>query len=303
MNPQELKQVMSSGLLSFPITDFDAEGNFRPGTYAERLEWLAPYGATALFAAGGTGEFFSLTHDEYSQVIKTAVDTCAGKVPILAGAGGPTRSAIAFAQEAERLGAKGVLLLPHYLTEASQDGLVAHVEAVCKSVNIGVVVYNRAQCRLTPESLEKLADRCPNLIGFKDGIGDIELMVSIWRRMGDRFSYLGGLPTAEVYAAAYKALGVPVYSSAVFNFMPKLAMDFYHAIAQDDHATTNRLLDEFFLPYLAIRNRKAGYAVSIVKAGARLVGHDGGPVRAPLTDLTEEEHAMLDKLIIAQGGQ
>ncbi|MCS0628132.1 5-dehydro-4-deoxyglucarate dehydratase [Telluria mixta] len=300
MNPQELKQVMSSGLLSFPITDFDAEGNFRKSTYIERLEWLAPYGATALFAAGGTGEFFSLTHDEYSQVIKTAVDTCAGKVPILAGAGGPTRSAIAFAQEAERLGAKGVLLLPHYLTEASQDGLVAHVEEVCKSVNIGVVVYNRAQCRLTPESLEQLADRCPNLIGFKDGIGDIELMVSIWRRMGDRFSYLGGLPTAEVYAAAYKALGVPVYSSAVFNFMPQLAMDFYHAVAKDDHATTNRLLDEFFLPYLAIRNRKAGYAVSIVKAGARLVGHDGGPVRAPLTDLTEEEHAMLDQLIKKQ---
>ncbi|MCS0615132.1 5-dehydro-4-deoxyglucarate dehydratase [Massilia kyonggiensis] len=303
MNPQELKQVMSSGLLSFPITDFDAEGNFRPSTYIERLEWLAPYGATALFAAGGTGEFFSLTHDEYSQVIKTAVDTCAGKVPILAGAGGPTRAAIAFAQEAERLGAKGVLLLPHYLTEASQDGLVAHVEAVCKSVKIGVVVYNRAQCRLTPDSLEKLADRCPNLIGFKDGIGDIELMVSIWRRMGDRFSYLGGLPTAEVYAAAYKALGVPVYSSAVFNFMPKLAMEFYHAIAKDDHATTNRLLDEFFLPYLAIRNRKAGYAVSIVKAGARLVGHDGGPVRAPLTDLTAEECDMLHKLIVAQGGQ
>ena len=303
MNPQELKQVMSSGLLSFPITDFDAEGNFRKSTYIERLEWLAPYGATALFAAGGTGEFFSLTHDEYSQVIKTAVDTCAGKVPILAGAGGPTRTAIAFAQEAERLGAKGVLLLPHYLTEASQDGLVAHVEAVCKSVNIGVVVYNRAQCRLTAESLEKLADRCPNLIGFKDGIGDIELMVSIWRRLGDRFSYLGGLPTAEVYAAAYKALGVPVYSSAVFNFMPQLAMDFYHAIAKDDHATTNRLLDEFFLPYLAIRNRKAGYAVSIVKAGARLVGHDGGPVRAPLTDLTEEEHAMLDKLIKAQSAR
>jgi 5-dehydro-4-deoxyglucarate dehydratase len=300
MNPQELKQVMSSGLLSFPITDFDAEGNFRKSTYIERLEWLAPYGATALFAAGGTGEFFSLTHDEYSQVIKTAVDTCAGKVPILAGVGGPTRAAIAFAQEAERLGAKGVLLLPHYLTEASQDGLVAHVEEVCKSVNIGVVVYNRAQCRLTADSLEQLADRCPNLIGFKDGIGDIELMVSIWRRLGDRFSYLGGLPTAEVYAAAYKALGVPVYSSAVFNFMPQLAMDFYHAIAKDDHATTNRLLDEFFLPYLAIRNRKAGYAVSIVKAGARLVGHDGGPVRAPLTDLTEEEHAMLDQLIKKQ---
>ena len=303
MHPQELKQILSAGLLSFPLTDFDAAGDFNAKTYAERLEWLAPYGASALFAAGGTGEFFSLTANEYSNVIKVAVDTCRGKVPILAGAGGPTRTAIAYAQEAQRLGAHGILLLPHYLTEASQDGLIAHVQEVCRSVDFGVVIYNRGICRLTADSLEKLAASCPNLIGFKDGIGDIELMVSIWRRMGDRFSYLGGLPTAEVYAAAYKALGVPVYSSAVFNFMPKLAMDFYHAIAADDHATTNRLLDQFFLPYLEIRNRKSGYAVSIVKAGARLVGHSAGPVRAPLTDLTAEEDAMLDKLILAQGPQ
>ena len=66
--PQELKQIVSEGLLSFPVTDFDAQGDFRADTYAERLEWLAPYGATALFAAGGTGEFFSLTHDDYSNV-------------------------------------------------------------------------------------------------------------------------------------------------------------------------------------------------------------------------------------------
>jgi 5-dehydro-4-deoxyglucarate dehydratase len=303
MNPQELKHILSSGLLSFPLTDFDEAGNFNAKTYAARLDWLAPYGATALFAAGGTGEFFSLTPGEYADVIRTAVDTCRGKVPILAGAGGPTRTAIALAQEAERLGAHGILLLPHYLTEASQDGLIAHVEAVCRSVQFGVVVYNRGVCRLTADSLEILAARCPNLIGFKDGIGDIELMVQIWRRMGERFSYLGGLPTAEVYAAAYKALGTPVYSSAVFNFMPKMAMDFYHATAAGDSATTNRLLDQFFLPYLDIRNRKAGYSVSIVKAGARLVGHSAGPVRAPLTDLTAAEDEMLHKLILAQGAQ
>jgi 5-dehydro-4-deoxyglucarate dehydratase len=303
MQPLELQNILNHGLLSFPVTDFDQEGNFRADTYAKRLEWLAPYGATALFAAGGTGEFFSLTPNEYGDVIKTAVDTCRGVVPILAGAGGPTRQAISYAQEAEKIGAQGILLLPHYLTEASQDGLVRHVEEVCKSVDFGVVVYNRGACRLTADSLEKLADRNPNLIGFKDGIGDIELMMSIWRRMGDRFSYLGGLPTAEIYAAAYKALGVPVYSSAVFNFMPKLAMDFYHAVANDDRETQNRLIDEFFLPYLAIRNRKAGYAVSIVKAGAKIAGYDAGPVRAPLTDLNEEEFAMLEKLMRAQGPQ
>ncbi len=207
------------------------------------------------------------------------------------------------AQEAERLGAKGLLLLPHYLTEASQDGVAAHVEQVCKSVKIGVVIYNRNVCRLNATLLEQLAERCPNLIGYKDGLGDIELMVSIRRRLGERLTYLGGLPTAEVYAAAYKALGVPVYSSAVFNFIPKTAMAFYRAIAAEDHATVGKLIDDFFLPYLDIRNRKAGYAVSIVKAGAKIVGYDAGPVRAPLTDLLPDEYEALAKLIEAQGAQ
>ena len=195
--PQELKQLVSDGLLSFPVTDFDANGDFNARGYAARLEWLAPFGATALFAAGGTGEFFSLTPQDYSAVIKTAVDTCAGKVPILAGAGGPTRMAIEYAREADRLGAKGVLLMPHYLTEASLDGIAAHVEQVCRAVNIGVIVYNRANSKLGADQLERLAEKCPNLIGFKDGVGDIERMVQVRRRMGDRFSYLGGLPTAE----------------------------------------------------------------------------------------------------------
>jgi 5-dehydro-4-deoxyglucarate dehydratase len=301
--PQDLKQILSSGLLSFPITDFDAQGDFVAPTYADRLEWLAPYGATALFVAGGTGEFFSLTPEDYTQVVKVAVETCRGKVPILAGAGGPTRTAIAYAQEAERLGAHGILLMPHYLTEASQDGLVEHIAAVCHSVKFGVVIYNRNVCKLTAESLLQLAERCPNLIGFKDGVGEIETMVTIRRKLGDRFTYLGGLPTAEVYAEAYKALGVPVYSSAVFNFIPKTAIEFYEAVRTDDHVTTARLIDSFFLPYLDIRNKKAGYAVSIVKAGATLVGHTAGPVRTPLTDLNEQECEQLDVLIKALGPQ
>ncbi|WP_310316336.1 5-dehydro-4-deoxyglucarate dehydratase [Hydrogenophaga palleronii] len=303
MSPQELKQVMSSGLLSFPLTDFDAQGDFNPKGYAQRLEWLAPYGASALFAAGGTGEFFSLTAEEYPAIIKTAVDTCRGKVPIIAGAGGPTRFAIQCAQAAEKAGAHGILLLPHYLTEAGQEGLIAHVEQVCKSVKFGVIVYNRNVCKLTPESLAILADRCPNLIGFKDGVGDIELMSSVYMKMGERFAYLGGLPTAEVYAAAYKALGTPVYSSAVFNFIPKTAMQFYEAVRTDDMATQHRLLKEFFMPYLDIRNRGQGYAVSIVKAGAQLVGHGAGPVRAPLTDLKPAEMEQLDALIRKLGPQ
>lgn len=303
MTPQELKKALSTGLLSFPLTDFDSELRFNARGYADRLEWLMPYGATVLFAAGGTGEFFSLAPGEYAQVIKVAADTCKGQVPIVGGAGGGTQLAIQYAQEAQRQGAAGVLLLPHYLTEATQEGLIAHVQAVCKSVQIGVIVYNRGACKLSASSLEILADTCPNLIGFKDGLGDIERIVSIRHRLGDRFVYVGGMPTHEVYANAYKALGVPTYSSAVFNFIPRTAITFYNAYAQGDQATVSRLIKEFFLPYLEIRNKGEGYAVSIVKAGATVVGRSAGPVRPPLSDLKPAEVEQLKALIQTLGPQ
>lgn len=301
--PQELKSIMSSGLLSFPITDFDAQGNFNRAGYVSRLEWLGGYGASALFAAGGTGEFFSLTPEEYPEIIQTAVDVCRGTVPIIAGAGGPTRQTIAYAKAAEKAGAHGILLMPHYLTEASQEGLFNHVKEICDSVNFGVIIYNRAQAKYHPDTLERLAEACPNLVGFKDGVGDIEAMVAVFQRMGDRFSYLGGLPTAEVYAAAYKALGTPVYSSAVFNFIPKTAMKFYEAVRTDDLKTQHDLLKNFFMPYLDIRNKRQGYSVSIVKAGAKIVGHGAGPVRPPLSDLTDAESQELAALIEQLGPQ
>jgi len=303
VKPAELKKVLESGLLSFPLTDFDAQLKFAPKPYAQRLEWLMPYGASALFAAGGTGEFFSLEPGEYSQVIKLAVDTCRGRMPIIGAAGAGTMLATQYATETERAGAQGLLLLPHYLTEASQEGLFNHVQSICRSVKLGVIVYNRGAARYSPETVAKLADTCPNLIGYKDGVGDIEHFVSVRRALGDRVAYLGGLPTAEVFAGAYKAMGCPVYSSAVFNFIPKTAIEFYEAHARGDAATTGRLIDQFFLPYVALRNKGQGYAVSIVKAGATIAGHTAGPVRPPISDLKPAEVEELRALIGKLGSQ
>lgn len=297
LDPAALARAVGTGLLSFPVTDFDDAGLFREATYRARLRWLAPFGPSALFAAGGTGEFFSLAPAECRAVVAAAADECRGQVPIIAGAGAGTALAIEYARNAEAVGADGVLLLPHYLTEADQDGLFQHIRRVCAATGLGMIVYNRGACRLQPDTLARLADACPNLVGFKDGIGDIELMMAIRLKLGDRLAYLGGLPTAEVYAPAYKAMGTPTYSSAVFNFIPLTAVRFYEAMRDGDTATTDGLLRDFFMPYLAIRNRRAGYAVSIIKAGARLVGHDAGPVRAPLVDLTPEECDMLAALI------
>jgi 5-dehydro-4-deoxyglucarate dehydratase len=303
MDYQTLKKTISSGLLSFPVTDFDDNDDFEPSAYAERLEWLAPFGASALFVGGGTGEGFSLTPDEHETVVHTAVAACGKTVPILATAAYGTRIATQMARNAEKNGAAGLLLLPHYLTETSVEGICRHVEAVCAATGLGVILYNRNVCKLNADALERLAERCPNLIGFKDGIGEIENMVSIRRRLGDRFAYLGGLPTAEVYAEAYKAMGVNVYSSAVFNFIPRTALDFYKAVTDNDQDTTARLLSDFFLPYIAIRNRVPGYAVSIVKAGATVVGRSAGRVRTPLVDCNERDIVDLAALIAKLGAQ
>ena len=80
-------------------------------------------------------------------------------------------------------------------------------------------------------------------------------------------------------------------------------MDFYNAVAADDLKTQHRLLQDFFMPYLAIRNKMAGYSVSIIKAGARIVGRDAGPVRPPLTDLKPQEMDELAVLIKSLGPQ
>jgi 5-dehydro-4-deoxyglucarate dehydratase len=146
-------------------------------------------------------------------------------------------------------------------------------------------------------TLEQLCARCPNLIGFKDGVGDIELMTRIYARMGDRLTYIGGLPTAETFALPYLEMGVTTYSSAIFNFLPNFAQQFYTAVRARDRERVYAGLRDFVLPYIAIRNRRKGYAVSIVKAGMNAIGRPAGPVRSPLLDLSEQELAELKKLI------
>jgi 5-dehydro-4-deoxyglucarate dehydratase len=298
MSPQEFARQIGAGLLSFPVTHFSADGSaFEEGAYREHIEWLLGHGPAGLFAAGGTGEFFSLTLDEFARVVTAAVEQANGRVPVVAGCGYGTAMAKQFAQAGERAGADGILLLPPYLLNADPAGLVAHVEAVCAATRLGVIFYNRDNAILNEVWLERLCARCPNLVGFKDGYGDIELMTRIYARMGERLTYIGGLPTAETFALPYLEMGVTTYSSAIFNFLPEFAQRFYAAVRKRDHAVVYQELREFVLPYIDIRNRKKGYAVSIVKAGMRAVGRPAGPVRTPLTDLNAVEVEALAKLI------
>lgn len=297
LTPLEMATQVGSGLLSFPVTHFDAQLNFDEHAFRSHISWLLEHRPAALFAPGGTGEFFSLTIDEFSAVVRAAVAETARSVPVLAGCGYGTRVAVQFAQAAETAGADGLLLFPPYLLNAEPAGLIKHVQAVCASTRLGVIFYNRDNAVLNESALEQLCELCPNLVGLKDGHGDIELITRISNRLGDRLVYIGGLPTAETFALPYLEIGVTTYSSAIFNFIPQFAQEFYAAVRRRDRDAVSAMLRDFVLPYIAIRSRRKGYAVSIVKAGLAAVGRFAGPVRPPLTDLETNEVEQLKKLI------
>ncbi|MEV2225762.1 5-dehydro-4-deoxyglucarate dehydratase [Nocardia vinacea] len=297
LSAEELGPALGRGLLSFPVTHFDAELNFDERAYRDHIGWLSRYEVAGLFAAGGTGEGFALTSAEIDRVVRAAVAETAGRVPVIAPATASTRVAVEQARAAEAAGADGILLLPPYLVEASPDGLVEHVAQVCAATSLGVIFYSRANAACDDVTVAEMAERSPNLIGFKDGVGNIESMTRIYARMGDRLTYIGGLPTAETFALPYTEMGVTTYSSAIFNFAPEFALDFYRAVRARDRATVYTHLRDFVIPYLDIRDRRPGYAVSIIKAGLTAVGRPSSRVRPPLTDLTEDELAELTTLV------
>lgn len=297
--PQELADHLKSGLLSFPATAFNSDLTINSEAYADHIAWQSSFDVAGLFAAGGTGEGFSLTPAEAKDVVRLAVATSRSEVPVLASAGGATAHAVQNAIDAEAVGAEGLLVLPPYLTECSQDGLFEHVSAISAATKIGVIVYNRANAIYSPETVERLADTHANFIGFKDAIGDIEQLTKVYARNGDRLFYLGGLPTAEVYALPLLQLGMSTYSSAMFNFAPEFALDFYDAVRRQDRAAVTEKLNSFVLPYSKIRERVDGYGVSIVKGGLKVIGRDCGPVRPPLQNLTETDLQDLEQVMAA----
>jgi 5-dehydro-4-deoxyglucarate dehydratase len=293
---------MFNGLLFFPITPFRGDGEVDAGELAAHIRRGVEAGAGGVFVACGTGEYSALEPGEYAEIVAAAVAVIGGRVPVFAGAGGPVRTAHRFASLAQAAGADGVLLLPPYLTEASGDGLVAYVAAATRE-DLPVIVYNRANARFTEDSAVAVA-RLPQVIGFKDGAGDLDLMSRIVRAVRDAvgdagFHFFNGMPTAEVTQRAYRAIGVPLYSSAAFAFAPRVALAYYEALEKDDQATLARLERAFYHPLARLRAKGAGYAVSLIKAGVELAGYPSGGVRPPLTEVRPEHRAELSRILAA----
>jgi 5-dehydro-4-deoxyglucarate dehydratase len=290
-----LRRVLSEGILAFPATPFTAELALDVATLARHVADLAAAGPVALVSAGGAGELFSLTAREHASIVETTVANAAN-VPVIAGVGGSVAIAAETARAAEKAGAAAVLLLPPYLIAPDQEGLAAYVSYVCRAIGIGVIVYSRDNGIFAPETVARLAARHANLIGLKDGTGDLAALAALQHLLGDRIVLINGVPTAEMSARQCLALGIRAYSSAVFSFSPSIARAYYDGLVRDD-PVAEQIMREFYLPLVKLRMRRPGYAVSIIKAGLRVVGKDAGPVRPPLVDLDADEQAELAGLI------
>ncbi|WP_026877637.1 5-dehydro-4-deoxyglucarate dehydratase [Jiangella gansuensis] len=293
------------GVLFFPVTPFDETGAVDAGLLAAHVKAGLSHGPGAVFAACGTGEFHALDIDEYETVVAAAVGAVGGAVPVFGGAGGALPHAMECARRARTAGADGLLVLPPYLVNGPADGLVAYVEALAAATELPLVLYQRSGVRFAPSTVVRLA-KLPEVVGFKDGLGDLDLMqrivLAVRAEVGEDFMFFNGMPTAEQTQAAYRAIGVPLYSSAVFCFAPQLSVAFHRAISTGDEARRTRLLAEFFQPLVELRDQVPGYAVALVKAGVRLRGLDVGGVRPPLVDPSEAHLARLRELIEAADG-
>ncbi|MFE2888631.1 5-dehydro-4-deoxyglucarate dehydratase [Streptomyces graminifolii] len=287
---------MAGGVLSFPLTSFHDDGSLDPAGFRTHVAAQIATAPGAVFPACGTGEFFSLDEDEYRTVVTLAVEEAAGRVPVVAGVGYGWAQAARFARIAEEAGADALLVLPHYLVAAPQDGLVAQLEQLAGRTRLPLIAYQRGQVAFTASSLRRIA-AIPGVIGLKDGHSDLDRLQRLTLAAPEGFLFFNGASTAEIQARAYATVGVPAYSSAVHAFAPEIANAFFAALQDGDDKTVERLLRDFYVPFVELRDRVPGYAVSLVKAAARLRGRPVGPVRAPLTDPSAADLADLTVLL------
>lgn len=290
------------GILFFPVTPYGDGGAIDHDLLAQHVDRGVNAGAGGVFPACGTGEYHALSASEAASVVRTAAAAVAGRVPVIAGAGGTLGHATEVAQAAAEAGADGLLVLPPYLVSGTQAGLAAYVEQVAERSELPVIVYHRGRAQYSVETMRRLAQN-PRVVGFKDGTGDIgaaQLIVRAIAEEGrDDFAFFNGLLTAELTQAAYRGIGIPLYSSAAFAMIPEVANAYYRAYRDGDEARRLQLLDGFYRPLVTLRDETPGFGVSLIKAGLRLQGFSVGSVRAPLVDPTAEQERRLAAILEA----
>jgi 5-dehydro-4-deoxyglucarate dehydratase len=294
LSPEELRHRLP-GVLVFAPTPFDERtlAVDLPG-FRRNLEFLAANGIQAVAVAGFVGEYSALNADEYETVLRTARDAFGPDGLIVAGVGFGTALAAQYAAAAEANGADCVMLLPPYLVEPTEDGMVAHTDTVSRATRLGLMVHSMPGFPFSARLVERLAS-IPGVVAYKDELGDVRSFAEIVEHVGDGLVYVNG--RAEPVMAYYGLAGATVLASAIGNFDPDLALAAYAATRDGDFDRLGAVLGPRATPWYRLRERNRGYLISVSKASMNLMGLAGGAVRPPLSNLPPEVQQELVDLL------
>jgi 5-dehydro-4-deoxyglucarate dehydratase len=284
------------GVLAFPITPYAADGRVDLNAVQANARWLPDAGIHAVVAPSGTGELFGLTPRECLDVVGATVEAIAGRIPVIASVGFGPRVAADLASGAQAAGADAILILPPYYATPDPVGLLEYYREVAAATALPVMPYARDAAVFTPEGVEQLARDLPNLVAFKDGRGDLRLFQRIREhvveRLGpERLVWIAG--AGDDLVAPYFAVGAEGYTSSLACFWPEASVELLHLARNGDVQALLRLHERVVRPIYALRQRRRGYEVAVMKTAMELLGHQAGPARPPLGNLTQTERAEL----------
>ncbi len=293
MKPSELKARLI-GVLSFLITPFRENQELDVEGLTFVVKKMRCSGAHAIVCGGGVGEFYALDFEEYRSVIRTTVRAADGRVPVLAGIGHTTKLACELARTAEGEGADGLMINPFYFTEPDLDGLYRHYEALAEASSLGQIIFSTRQFVYTPEMVTKLAE-IDSVIGLKDEVGDLDSFVTTVELLGDRLAWIDGM--AEPFVASYFACGAKSFTTGLANFAPEIPLSIYRAAAAGDYVTVRSLVAQKVSAIAALRAKRKGYHIAVLKEAMSLLGLPAGPCRLPLTGLLAEDREALKTIL------
>lgn len=264
--------------------DFEALGRL--------IEFQIANGTNAILIAGTTGEPSTMTKEEKHEVMRFALSKIAGRVPVLMGTGGNNTAAVVEESRfAESLGAEALLVVTPYYNKCTQNGLVAHYNAVCDSVGIPVIAYNvpgRTGVNISPAAFAKMAEH-PNLGGIKEASGNISQIIQMAKVATDRAPLYCGDDALGYVCLALGAKGIiSVTANVIPKFMRQLCDAYFDGELERAREMSFRL-DELAKAMFVEVNPIP------VKTAAHLMGMCGPTLRMPLSPMESQNVEILKK--------
>lgn len=285
------------GTYTVMITAFDAYGKLDLEAQARFTDWQVREGIHGLIPLGSTGEFLSLSTDEKRAVAKCVIDTVAGRVPVLVGAGAEsTDDVIENVRMAEELGADGTMIIPPFYSTPTWDELIAHFGRIGEAATRPIMIYNNpatANVDLTPPLVAELS-KLPKIDYIKESTMDVTRIRDILDLSGGRMTVFGGIMGFESFvegAQGWVAVGSNILPAA-------LARLFTLTVDEQDYDAARALYKEV-LPIIRL---VAGHRyVSGSKVALQMMGQPVGAPRPPRLPLPDNEWAEAEAALKAVG--